>query len=171
MKLPRCTYSFLACLAIFLICCNNQQIRSTGRLDNLPSENVAFRGTVRDQRDNMLYGAIQCFNDTEMLDGAGSNLQNGSFSFRLPRTLASRVSHLQISSSGFDTLSYPLDKRLLNDSVVELDFLMTARSVQYIVVIGSSPHRKNTTYDTTWLDRAGKAVTRAHSDSVWQVSR
>lgn len=155
-------------IAAIALSCQLRPLRHSEHISIPISKYVTFKGVVRDAQGDGFYAVIRCFSDSSLLSGAVSDVQNGTFSFNLPRSLASIMDRFEVSSIGFHTLSQPFDKMLLSDSTITLEFVLTLSPVRYTLVTGTISHIGHSTSDTIWLDPAGNRVTKEVSDSLWR---
>lgn len=127
-----------------------------------------FNGSVRDPNGPVGFINIELLSDSGRIKGTTTDPLTGDFSFSLTRTELPKLDSLRIAVLGYDTLLDVFNNDRIKDSLTILNYTLIPLPVKFRMIIGSNAHNSKITRDTTWLDREGRGVTKAQSDSIWR---
>lgn len=125
-------------------------------------------GTICKEYGGARYTKMACYSDTELIKYGEPDLDHGNYRMTLTLPDAERLRRFHIIDAGGMVTEFDFDRRLLKDSIINIDFNLRTLPKPYKVKMAITSHPNSRSYDTLWLDLDGRTVTRAYSDSVWR---
>jgi len=173
-SVPLCgnIFGVAAAMLLVIISCISTKRSNTApllRVEELiryAPKTYTFIGQVFDTEGSPTIANVVLYADTAFIFGIATSFYTGQYSFNLSAAEALEVSEFRVSSHGCDTLIRKIDIVSYSDSIVQNDFIMKYKPVDYTVMRAYQAHPggKLIPNDTIWFKTEGDSIQDAKND-------
>jgi len=111
---------------------------------------------------------MQCLSDLGLIKYVFPDLNSGAYSVSLSASEANALRRFKVVDADGDATTFVFDRHLFKDTSITIDLALKTIPRNYEIIVTSTEHPSNVTYDTIWKDLKGRRITKVLSDSLWR---